>query len=875
VDYSIVIPVFNKAGLTRNCLQTLQPTLEGAGDGEIIVVDNASTDETAEMLGDFPWARVIHNERNLGFAGANNQAAREARGKYLVLLNNDTQGLPGWLAAMLQTAREPEVGVVGARLLYPNDTIQHAGVVVAPVLFGRAGLAPYHYAWKAPAAASNVIVRHDYQIVTGACIVTPRELYLQLGGLDEVYWNGYEDVDYCLKVRERGLKVVYEPSAMVYHFESQSGVQRFRKASWNIRTLAERWSERVVFDSNSRNVENGEIPVLTRDQNAAMVTLLAATPPSSIVVHGASTQEERDALARSLQGCRSPVESIAFCEESEAYATFSDALAVRGERYLVLVQSGARLDTGWLDELVAQSAAPINVAAVTFAPELPLGENVTSLAADARCTLLSLKQFPQHLEPQPFDTLHATVADLLVRTVAYERGTRGVTKTIGSIPAVASDASFERAHGMPLRAVFDPDPAAVERAIRSRTARRRGLVSIVMLSWNAPNYTKMALDSIRARTSEPYEVVIVDNGSGPETVAMLRAIDDPHVRVVFNERNRGYAGGNNDGFAVASGEYVVILNNDVIVTDGWLDGLLAPFGRIPGIGVTAPRSNKVVGHQQVAEAQYDSDEALAAFAARRRELNEGRGYFADRAIGLCLCIDATVLEQIGGFDERYLLGNFEDDDFCIRVKAAGYSIFVCEDVFIHHFGSASFTANKVDYMQSMGENWVKFAEKWGYPAAFPKDGYNPRKAYARGFDRRAHYVELVRQLQVPSNGARLPDGVATVFYAAVRNDRDWTATAEFVKRFARSFKLQDGAMLAIGAFGDVAAETLAARVERTFKRLGVDPAESGYVDISDEDDENVWRAGFGSVPRFDVFSLEDRSPSALRRLVREVPHAAP
>jgi GT2 family glycosyltransferase len=870
VDYSIIIPVFNKAGLTRNCLQTLRPTLEGAGEGEIIVVDNASTDETAEMLTEFPWIRVIQNERNLGFAGANNQAAREARGKYLVLLNNDTQGLPGWLAAMLRIAADPEVGIVGARLLYPNDSIQHAGVVVAPVLFGRAGLAPYHYAWKAPAAAPNVGFRRDYQIVTGACMVTPRELYLRLGGLDEIYWNGYEDVDYCLRVREQGLKVTYEPDATLYHFESQSGVQRFRKTSWNIRVLADRWSERVALDSNIRNVQNGEIPVLTRDQNAAMVTVLAQTPPSSIVVHGATPHAERETLESALRACRSPIESIVFCEEADAVPAVAQALAVRGERYLVLVDARARLNPGWLDELVAQSAAPTNVAAVTFVPELPLGENVVSLAADARCTLLSLKQFPQHVELGSFDTLDGAIADLLVRIVAYERGTRGASCALGSVPACGADASFERTQLMPLRAIFDTDPAAVERVVRARPIRPRGLVSIVMLSWNAPDFTKQALESIRARTSEPYEVIVVDNGSGEETQAMLRAIDDPHVRIVYNQTNRGYAGGNNDGLAVASGEYVVLLNNDVIVTDGWLDGLLDPFRRIPGIGVTAPRSNKVVGHQQVPDAQYESDEGLAAFAARRRELNEERGYFADRAIGLCLCVDATVLQQIGGFDERFVLGNFEDDDFCIRVRAAGYSIFICEDVFIHHFGSASFAANNVDYRTTMTENWTRFAKKWGYPAEFPANGYHPRQAFRNGFDRQNHYVALAPGAQIHRGEEVLPEGVSTVFYAAIKDERDWTAAAEFVKRFARTFKLEDGAMLAIGAFGDQAAETLGARVERTFKKIGVDPAGSGHVELSDEDDEGAWLARFAGVRKLEVASLEDRSPSALRRLLKEL-----
>lgn len=871
MDYSIVIPVFNKAALTRHCLQTLRPTLEGAGEGEVIVVDNASTDETPEMLADFPWITLIRNERNLGFAGANNQAARQARGEILVLLNNDTQGLPGWLAAMMESVRQPGVGAVGARLLYPNDSIQHAGVVIAPVLFGRAALAPYHYQWKAAANAPHVAHPHDYQIVTGACLATPRELYLRLGGLDEIYWNGYEDVDFCLKIREQGLRIVYDPRATLYHFESQSGVQRFRKVAWNIRTLAERWSDRVAFDSTSRSVEMGEIPIMMRDANAAMVTILAKTPPSDVVVHGDVEPERRAQIETMVRANDSPIESVEFYGRGDAVAAVRRAMDVRGERFLVLVDARAQLERGWLDELVAQSGAPTNVAAVTYAPELALGENVVSLAADARCTLLSLKQFPQHVELNAFDSLGGSVADLLVRMLAYGRGTRGASKALVTLPGVEEDASFERVHGRTLSSVFDTGLGAIERAAR-RTQRPRGLVSIVMLSWNAPSFTVKALESIRARTTEPYEVIVVDNGSGPETLDMLRAIDDPHVRVVYNKRNRGYAGGNNDGIAAASGEYVVLLNNDVVVSEGWLDALIAPFAHDAGIGVTAPRSNKVVGHQQLPFATYDSEESMLAFARTRAELYDERGYYADRAIGLCLCVDRTVLETIGGFDERFVLGNFEDDDFCLRVRAAGYAIYICEDSFIHHFGSASFSANNVDYAVTMRDNWTRFAKKWGYPEIFPTDGYQPRQAYVKGFDRSKHYAALSQTplaLESLEPEDALPEGVQTVFCTIVRDDADWSKTAEFVKRFARSFKLWDGAMLAIGVFGDPPAEVLAPRVERIFARAGIDPATSGHVEISDEDDAGAWRDRFASVRSIDVAELDDRSPSALRRLLRQ------
>ena len=94
------MPVFNKAALTKQCLETIRPTLKGAGEGEIILIDNASSDETQQMLEEFPWVTIVRNDVNLGFSGANNQGARMARGEFLVLLNNDIVAKPGWLASM-------------------------------------------------------------------------------------------------------------------------------------------------------------------------------------------------------------------------------------------------------------------------------------------------------------------------------------------------------------------------------------------------------------------------------------------------------------------------------------------------------------------------------------------------------------------------------------------------------------------------------------------------------------------------------------------------------------------------------------------------------------------------------------------------------
>ena len=858
MDYSIIIPVFNKADLTRNCLSKLRPSLEGAGEGEVIVIDNASTDHTQEVLAQFPWIRAIRNETNLGFAGANNQGARAARGRILVLLNNDTEPISQWLAPVMRRFEDPSIGIVGAKLLFPNRAIQHAGVAIRWWPYSAIGMQPFHF-WYSELddACKDAQVARDYQVVTGACLATPRELYLELGGLDEGYWNGNEDVDFCLKVRERGLRVLYEPAASLIHFESQSGTQRFRRMQPNLQRLGDRWHNKVEFDAARRFVDAGVYESVRRSGNGGEMLGLLKTLPIDVLVHGVPADFDRATFEQAIRANRSPVGAIVWCSANDAVERARELMDLRGERFVAFVRADTQLGEGWLDELLARSTAPTNGAAATFADGVRRGTHEPMATSDARCVLLRLRMFPQHLRLGDFSSLDAATVDFLTRGLQLGRGTVAAHSLARLAPSTFPE-------------VLDRSPEAIERVLRSRPAFERGLLSIVTLSWNAPEFTMKALESIRQHTAEPYEVIVVDNGSGPETLKALATIDDPHVRIIYNKTNRGFAGGNNDGIAHALGKYVILLNNDVIVTPGWADSLVDAFRRIPGLGISAPRSNLVAGDQQLPEAGYRDENEMQAFALERRRAYAGNGYVTDRAIGFCWCISREVLEQIGGLDEGYAIGNFEDDDYCMRVRAAGYLIYVCNDVFIHHFGSRSFVANNVDYSATMNANWERFAKKWGFLGSLPAAGYSADQAHARGFKTAEHYhpLPVVRESQAVTVEVAPADPLGNaraVLAVAVRNEAEWTEVAQFVRRFAVAFKLDDRVALAIAAFGEPDAMTIGGRVERILEKAEIAPAQCADIDITDYDSEQAWMAQQSDRRWIDVRTLRDRSPSALRR----------
>lgn len=253
---SVIIPLYNGVEFTRNCLDSLGMHTD-ADSHKLILVDNASSDATSRLLDSLPpSATIIRNTKNTGFAHACNQGAWAATTPYLLFLNNDTAVTHGWLEPMLASCTA-DVGIVGCRMLYPDGTIQHAGIELIDGIPDH----PYRHQ-PADFAAANVF--RDLDMVTGACLLIRRGLFLQMGGFDEVYRNGVEDVDLCLRVREAGYRVVYEPQAMIYHHEGQSS-GRFTHVNQNLQLFMQRWRGR--FDGQGRFMAAQPPHIVTADSS--------------------------------------------------------------------------------------------------------------------------------------------------------------------------------------------------------------------------------------------------------------------------------------------------------------------------------------------------------------------------------------------------------------------------------------------------------------------------------------------------------------------------------------------------------------------------------------------------------------------------------
>ncbi|MDA8418777.1 MAG: glycosyltransferase [Desulfobacteraceae bacterium] len=215
---SVLLVLYNQAAMTLDCLLSLSRETEAAL--ETIVVDNASQDETCALLRTVKGIKIINNKNNIGFLLAANQAAKTARGEYLLLLNNDAVLLPGTLAAACQRLdRDHQAGAVGGKIVLPDGTLQEAGSIV-----WRDGSCLGYGRGESPQAPEFQFVRQvDY--CSGAFLLVRRHLFEQLGGLDPVYAPAYyEESDFCLRLQQKGYAVVYDPKVAINHFEFASSV---------------------------------------------------------------------------------------------------------------------------------------------------------------------------------------------------------------------------------------------------------------------------------------------------------------------------------------------------------------------------------------------------------------------------------------------------------------------------------------------------------------------------------------------------------------------------------------------------------------------------------------------------------------------------
>ncbi|MEM7412722.1 MAG: glycosyltransferase family 2 protein [Myxococcota bacterium] len=264
---------------------------------------------------------------------------------------------------------------------------------------------------------------------------------------------------------------------------------------------------------------------------------------------------------------------------------------------------------------------------------------------------------------------------------------------------------------------------------------------VVVVSYNAEAKTRDCLEALR-KTEDPdfpITITVVDNGSSDGSLRFLRSQRD--IRLIENTENRGAPRARNQALESAAPSDVVFLDNDVIVYPGWLERLRYHAAIDPLVGCVVPCADRAAHGQQVETQAASTPEALRAFAARHAEQHHRKGEYQILFTSLCVFVRAEVLTAIGGFDERFSPWGFEDDDFSLRARLAGYRTRLANDVFVHHahYEDAAKADRHRGHLQA---NWRRFALKWGGPKRAPYGRYD--------------FLDRLLQGDVPMSPLRVP-----------------------------------------------------------------------------------------------------------------------
>ncbi len=801
---SIIIPVFNQLKLTHACIKSiLQNTMYP--NYEIIVVDNGSIDGTTDYLKLLVQKKknikLITNNENLGFAKANNLGVKIAKGKYLLLLNNDTKVQPNWLEPLVKIAeQDKQIAAVGSKLLFPNRTIQHAGISIINDKDLPDPLVARHIYYGADEYLPQANFLCIYQALTAACLLIKKSAFEDVGGFDDGFWNGYEDVDLCFKLGQKGWLLVYQPESVVIHYESQSGKDRFTKISENIELLHKKWLGKITADFIIE--KNGDVVVTDAkkiseynfrkgekldDSDEILVSIIIPVynklnftkrcidsiykntnneKIEIIIVDNNSTDGTKRYLSK-LEREHNEV-SIIYNRRNLGFAK-SNNLGVEKAigKYIMCLNNDTEVQYGWLNSLLEIIEHDNSVAAVGSKLLFPNG-NIQHVGVGIM--LKNNKIEPWHLfygreDGTGFSNICMeyqvlTAACLLIKKSDFlevggfsedywngyedvdfcfklgQKKKKIVYQPKSVIIHYESQSGKERfikqEENLNLlqkkwNTVIQPDYVITNNneLIQTNTGilkkyelnqfkreyKEKPLISIIIPTFNNWEYTKQTIESIQTLRELNYEIIIVDNGSGDSTIDNLKNYHN--LKVVTNKNNLGFPKAVNQGLKVATGEYIVIANNDIVVTKNWLERMIEIAESDSLIGIVAPVSNSVSGVQLDKNAEYSSIEEMHKYAGKIRKNNKGKIYEFPRVAFLCTLIKREVIEKIGGLDERFSPGNYEDDDFCLRAQLAGFKTIIAQDVFIHHYGSKSFKADGNEkYQKLLGINRRKFVDKW-------------------------------------------------------------------------------------------------------------------------------------------------------------------
>ena len=348
-------------------------------------------------------------------------------------------------------------------------------------------------------------------------------------------------------------------------------------------------------------------------------------------------------------------------------------------------------------------------------------------------------------------------------------------------------------------------------------------ISIIIPAFNQLKYCQDCIASLRRCTPEAYQLILVDNGSTDGAGEFFDLV--PNAEVVHAEQNLGFAGGVNLGLAKATG-HVVLLNSDTVLSPRWLERLIRPLLADTDVGLVGPMTNNAPGPQQLDGLSLKNEAAIDAFSEHLAEDRQGVIVEVTRLVGFCMLIRDAVVQEVGLFDEQFEIGNFEDDDYCTRVRKAGYRLVAAHDCFVYHHGGRTFSGMGIEgeaFDTLLDKNRSRYEAKWEVHLPKPKsaeshaDELNARAQEALTRGKQEEAIGLLRAAieACPAAAIRYND-LGAVVWAMGKHQVAYNFFRQALQQNRDFLEAQDNACVAAEKLGQVEEH------QRWFESLGKD-----------------------------------------------------
>lgn len=637
---SIIIPTRDKLEFLKPCIDSIFSSA-AAGQVQVIVVDNDSQEAaTIAYLEEFARkdnCEVLNWDKPFNFSEINNYAATHCRADLLCFLNNDIEITQAdWLDKLLPLARREDVGAVGCVLLYPDHSIQHAGIVLDEFSIAR------HIAHAEPLSFlsdQGLTAPYTVDAATAACLLVRKPLFEKLGGFNaEQLAVAFNDVDLCLRISDKGLPIILHPGVTLIHHESVSRKSdslpaNRSRAREEHQFMLQRWRHRLAG----------------RDANHPLADLVQVADSND------QTDLDRLFAAASLHLYRDPVDATALTPGSNRVASlgYSDANYWR-DHYLRLEgeQDALREHARNVEhhrQLIEQSPFWRMTAPLRRLKDLLLGKNADLPAAD----------------DSEDDSLN--------------QSNEGLASTFNE----ADKADYKA------RAQRELDSFLASGESLDFSASDQARLTILIVLYNQAALTLLCLKSLLQHGDIPFRLVIIDNASSDQTEQLLDHIEGADI--VRNADNLGFVLAVNQGADRVQTDFMLLLNNDAMLEEAALSSALNTINSSPDIGAVGGRIHLLDGRLQEAGSIIWNDGACLGYG--RADNPELPAFQFRRDVDYCsgafLLLRTRQFRDLGGFDTDYAPAYYEESDFCVRLHEQGMRVVYEPGAVITHYEFAS------------------------------------------------------------------------------------------------------------------------------------------------------------------------------------------